>query len=649
MSKPIKNLKDLKEQMKIVIVGHVDHGKSTLVGRLFYETDSLPEGKYEQIKAQSERRGMPFEWSFLMDALQSERDQGITIDTTQIWFKTKKRDYVIIDAPGHKEFLKNMVSGAASSDAALLIIDAEEGVKEQSKRHGYLLHLLGVSQVAVAINKMDLVNYSEERYKQIVQEYTQYLASIGVVAKFFIPISARQGDLITAQSSNMPWYDGVSVMGALDAFDLPKEVADMPLRLPVQDVYKFDERRIIAGRIEAGKLRVGDEITFSPTNRSVKVKSIEAWEGYRNITPPTEAHAGMSVGITLSEQIFAERGHIASHNLSAPVLTNIFRGRIFWLGNESLQVGSKYKMKISTSEYDIVVKEIERVVDTSDLAIRGEGAREVPKNAVAEVVFKIRGLAALDEFEANHKTGRFVLVQDFRIQGGGIIDMQGFSNQRRDVTPISQNLFPVEEKIDYKARAIANGHMGGVIWFTGLSGSGKTTLALELEKRLFMRGYQVTTLDGDNIRSGLNSDLSFTDADRKENMRRVGEVASLFANAGTIVITALISPFKTERDSARVASGGDKFHSVYIKADVKTCKARDVKGLYAKAETGQIENFTGVSSPFEEPENPDLVVDTVNSSIDECVQQLVNYIDKNLVAPVNVMEEQQEEFQASGI
>ncbi len=620
-----------KEQLKIVIVGHVDHGKSTLIGRLFYDTDSLPEGKVEQIKASCVRRGMPFEYSFLLDALQAERDQGITIDTTQLWFKTEKRNYVIIDAPGHKEFLKNMVSGAANSEAAILVIDAKEGVKEQSRRHGYLLSLLGVSQIAVAVNKMDLVGYSEEKFREIEKQYTEYLAEIGVTPTFIIPISGREGDNITSNSKNMAWYKGPSILKALDGFAPKPNLENLPLRLPVQDVYKFDERRIIAGRIEAGSLKVGDDIVFSPSNRKVKINSIETWPPTK--TPATQAFAGQSVGITLSEQIFTERGQVVSHLENAPVLTNIFRGKIFWLGDEPIKEGKKYLIKINTSEYQAEVKTIERVVDTEDLSFTGK-KDEVQKNSVAEIVFRIRGLACVDEFASNAKTGRFVIVENYRTVGGGIIDLKGFADQRSKSQPKSDNLYPVESRIDPVRRAIANGHKGGVMWFSGLSGSGKTTIALALQQKLFEKGYQVFVLDGDNIRGGLSADLDFSKEGRSENIRRVGEVAALFAQAGVIVITAFISPYKEDRDKARVAAG-DAYHSIYIKADVETCKKRDPKGLYKKAIAGEIKNFTGINDKFDEPLNADLIIDTSKNSIDESVAKLMEYIESNLVKPVD--------------
>ncbi len=616
-----------KEQLKIVIVGHVDHGKSTLVGRLFYETDSLPDGQFEKVKKSCENRGMPFEWSFLTDALQSERDQGITVDTTQIWFKTPKRDYVIIDAPGHKEFLKNMISGAASSEAALLIIDAKEGVKEQSKRHGYLLHLLGVRQIAVAVNKMDLVGYDEKTFRDIEKEYTAYLKEIGVKPKFIIPISAREGDNIVKKSENMKWYKGPAITEALDQFHQLPSLAELPLRLPVQDVYKFDERRIIVGRIESGSLKVGDKIIFSPHNRVETIKSIEAWNSPQSDT----AYAGQSVGITLENQIFVERGNVASHVEKAPKLTNIFRAKLFWLSSTPLEAGKKYKLKLATATYPVEVKEVETVVNTDDLG-HSENKR-VEKSAVGEVIFRSRSLISLDDFVDNSNTGRFTILDGYDTVGGGIIDTTGFPDQRKKTAAKSQNITAVDFKITRQERELASGHKGGVLWFSGLSGSGKSTLANELQARLFRKGYNVYVLDGDNIRQGLNNDLGFSHKDRSENLRRVAEVAALFADAGTIVITSFISPYKKERDQAR-ASFPDNFHSVYIKASLKAAEERDPKGLYAKARKGEIKGFTGIDDVFEEPENSDLVIETESASIEQSIDNLLQYVDEHFVKPV---------------
>ena len=610
--------------LKIVIVGHVDHGKSTLVGRLIHDTGSLPEGKVETIRDMCDRRGMPFEWAFLMDALKSERDQGVTIDTSQIWFSTNHRKYVLIDAPGHKEFLKNMVSGAAHAEAAFLVIDAEEGVREQSRRHGYLLHLLGVRQVAVAVNKMDLVKYSKGRFDEIEAEIHTYLDEIGIAPIHIIPVSSREGDMIVNQSERMDWYEGPTVSQALDLFEAPVAPTDLPLRFPVQDVYKFDERRIIVGRVESGRLRVGDTLLISPTNKTVRVASIESWN---SPAPVLAASAGQSIGITLADQVFIERGQIASNVENLPVETNVFRARIFWLGRKPLIVGKTYRLKLATSHYNVVVQAIERVIDTGDLS--SAEAEKVERNAVAEVVLRSRGMMVLDEFVNNPAMGRFVLVDEYDAVGGGIISMEGYPDQRQSVTVKSTNIFSVNHRITPAARSASNGHRPGILWLTGLSGAGKSTIAVELERQLFLKGYHVYVMDGDNLRHGLCADLGFSPEDRTENIRRVGEMASLFADAGFIVITAFISPYRADRQRAR-AIRSEQFHEIYIKAGLEVCEKRDPKGLYKKARKGEIEMFSGISAPYEEPEEPECIVDTASLSVSESVAWVMEYIDTHL-------------------
>lgn len=599
------------------------------MGRLLYDTNSLPDGKFEAITASCKKRGMPFEWSFLMDALQTERDQGITIDTTQIWLKTPSRDVVIIDAPGHKEFLKNMITGAAQADAALVLIDAKEGIREQSKRHGYLLHLLGVSQIAVLVNKMDMVGYDEQVFRKIEAEYREYLASLGVTPTCFIPISARDGDEIKESSANMPWYNGDSVTQMLEKFEVARADESLPLRFPIQDIYKFDERRILVGRIESGALKVGDELLFSPSNTIAKVASIEEWGA--NILP-TSVSAGQSVGITLTDQIFVERGHIASHKENPPMLTNLFRARIFWLGRQPLELGKRYKIKLGTSEMMAEIKTIEHVIDSDTL--EKVPANKVERSNVAEIILRVRGLTVVDDFNVNPRLGRFVILQDYDVAGGGIINMDGFFDQRTSSPKSikSQNIFDVDFGVTPEQRSLANGHLGGILWFSGLSGSGKSTIAKLLQKRLFDKGYQVFVLDGDNIRKGLNRDLGFSAEDRAENLRRVGEVATLFAKAGMIVISAFISPLRDDRRAVR-GIAPNYFHNVHIKASLEACEKRDVKGLYAKARAGEIADFTGISAPFEEPNNPDITLDTENLSVEACVEQLLKYVDAQLVEP----------------
>jgi bifunctional enzyme CysN/CysC len=608
--------------LRVVFVGHVDHGKSTLVGRLIVETGSLADGKVEEIRAQCARRGMPFEWSFLLDALQAERDQGVTIDTTQIWIKTARRGYVIIDAPGHKEFLKNMVTGAASADAAILVIDAAEGVQEQSRRHGYVLHLLGVRQVAVAVNKMDLIGYDRTRFAAIEREIRAYLAALGVDPTAVIPVSGREGNNLTAPAATMPWYVGPALTVALDRFAAAAPAADLPLRFPIQDVYKFDERRVLAGRVESGRLSVGDALLFSPSNKTARVKTIEAWPASATAA---EARAGHSIGITIDQPLFIERGEWASHQVDAPIETDVCRARVFWLGRRPLAKGNGYTIKLATSEVQATIQSIDRVIDATTLASRP--GTTVERNEVAEVTLRFPALVALDDFTRLPRTGRFVMVEGYDIAGGGILSMDAYADQRALVTRRATNVERVEHRVTAAERTKRNGHPGTVVWLTGLSGSGKTTIAIELERRLFDQGCQVYVLDGDNLRHGLNADLGFSPEDRAENIRRVGEVAALMARAGFIVVTAFISPYRSDRERARRAAGGN-FHEIYVKASLAVCEGRDPKGLYKRARAGEIADFTGVSAPYEEPEAPELVVDTESISPKSSVDAVIEYLER---------------------
>ncbi|WP_434564243.1 GTP-binding protein [Thermoanaerobacterium thermosaccharolyticum] len=408
-----------RETLKIVVVGHVDHGKSTVIGRLLYDTKSLPEGAIEKVKRISKETGKPFEYAYLLDAFEEEQKQGITIDTTQIQFHTKKRDYVIIDAPGHVEFLKNMISGAANAEAALLVIDANEGVREQSKRHGYILSLLGIKKVYVLVNKMDLIDYSEEKFLDVKSDMDTFLKSINVFPQKYIPVSAFYGENIALRSKKMPWYKGDTVLDALDVFEKDKEIIDKPLRLPIQDVYKFDNRRIIAGRVESGVLNVGDEIVIYPSKRTSKIKSIEYWQ---EKDKTTKVEAGMSVGITLFDEFFYKRGEfITRKDDEAPLVGDTFKANIFWMGENRLTINKRYKLKLVTQETECEIAAINKVIDASTL-FSNDNAKEVNTNEVAEVVIRTKDKICFDEFRNNHVTGRFVIVDGYDISGGGIIN-----------------------------------------------------------------------------------------------------------------------------------------------------------------------------------------------------------------------------------
>lgn len=609
------------QQMGVVIVGHIDHGKSTVIGRLLHDTDSLEVGKIEDIKATCEKRNVPFEWSFVLDAFQAERDQAITIDTTQIFFSTAARNYVIIDAPGHREFLKNMISGAAQADAAVLVVDASEGIQEQTKRHAYMLHLLGMKQVCVVVNKMDKIKYDEAGFNKVVKETIDYLKTLDLTPEEIIPIAAREGDMMAIRGNNMPWYKGKTLIEALDGFAVSSPSVDLPLRFPVQDVYRFEEERILVGRIESGTIKKGDSILFSPTNEKATVTSIENWP---NKTSKDQASAGESIGITLDDRIFVERGHIGSHDQNMPMLSNVFKANIFWLSNNPLKIGNTYKVRYGTVEASVTVQSIDMMVDTGTLE-KHEDASEVKRNDVAEITLRARDMLPLDAHDQNDKLGRVVMYEGYDVVGGGLINMEGCPDQRQSAEPKSKNIYKVSHSVTPDMRAKRFGHYGGVFWFTGLSGSGKSTLAVAVEKAIFERGMNVYVLDGDNVRYGLNSDLGFSPEDRTENIRRVGEVSALQANAGTILLSAFISPYQEDRDRARAAAP-QSFHEIHVKADLKTCEGRDPKGLYKKARKGEIKEFTGIDSPYEAPINPDLVVDTANNDIDTCVEQIIDYV-----------------------
>lgn len=521
-----------QEHLNIVIVGHVDHGKSTLLGRLFADTGSLPEGKLEKVRGICERQGKEFEYAFLFDAFLEEQEQGITIDTARTFFQWKDRQYIIIDAPGHKEFLKNMISGAARAEAALLLIDAQEGVKEQSKKHGYLLSLLGVRQVAVVVNKMDLVGYRQDVFEAIEKEYRAFLTQLNVSPERFVPVSAKLGENIATRSRVMPWYTGPTVLDTLGLFRKETEREHQPLRFPVQDVYKFDARRILAGRIAAGLVKVGDRLVFSPSNKTANVKSIEAF----NVEPvPTQAKAGQSTGITLDEQIFVERGEIASYPDAAPLVSTVFRCNLFWMGRRPLETGKRYALRLATREVECEVETIHRIIDAGDLDAR-QTQTTVGKNEVAELTIRTKLPLAFDLYSDFEATGRFVLVDQYDVSGGGIItesvrDAQTVLREearRRDIAWVKGDVGPDDRARHY-------GHRAALILLTGGPPSDKSFLARRLEVRLVADSRHTYLLDGGNLRRGLDTDLA--EEDGAEMVRRFGEVARLLIDTGLIVVS----------------------------------------------------------------------------------------------------------------
>jgi bifunctional enzyme CysN/CysC len=589
--------------LRIVVVGHVDHGKSTLIGRLLHDADALPEGRVAQVQKSSDARGVGFEWSFVIDALQAERDQGITIETSRLSFTTERRRIEIIDAPGHGEFLRNMVTGAASADAAIAVIDVREGAVAQARRHIFLLSLLGVRKVVVAVNKMDAVGWDRDAFERVAAETRSYLAELALKPVAILPISARGGDNIWTASEAADWHDGTSLRDALDALEPVPATADRPLRLAVQDVYRDGERRIIAGRVESGRVKVGDELAFLPGGQRARVATIEGWNEQ---VPRIAAVAGQSVALTLDQKLFVARGHLAVAAGTAPDSTRRVRVRAFWLLPKPLEAGAELRLRVATSEYRVTVAQIERAIDVETL-LPAEAATIV-SGQIADLVLESAEPMLLDIAADIAPTGRGVLVDGHDVAGGCLV-IDRLTARARRVAARRNDLRPPPELLTQARRTGKSGHVGGVLWLTGLSGSGKSTLALALEEQLFEAGWRAVVLDGDRVRGGLSADLGFAPEDRTENVRRVAETAKLLAESGLLAIVALISPERAQRALAR-SIVGDAFREIYVEADLATCAARDPKGLYARAKARKLTGFTGIDSAYEPPLVPDLVVDT---------------------------------------
>ncbi|MEO8200432.1 MAG: GTP-binding protein [Gemmatimonadota bacterium] len=557
--------------MNIVIGGHVDHGKSTIIGRLMADTHSLPEGKLEQIKALCERTAKPFEYAFLLDALKDEQAQGITIDSARVFFKTAKRDYIIIDAPGHIEFLKNMVTGASRAEAALLVIDAKEGVQENSRRHGYMMSMLGIRQIAVLVNKMDLVNYDQKVFDQIVTEYTAFLTQLKVVPAAFIPVAGREGENITEKSRAMPWYRGNTVLEMLDAFRTEAQPTEASFRMPVQDVYKFtkqgDDRRIIAGTIETGTVSVGDEVVFYPSGKKSRVKAIEGF----NRAPATSAEAGQAAGFTMQEQIYVARGEMATLSTQPrPKVTTRLKVNLFWLGKNALVTKKDYLLKLGTARVPMRLEEVHRVIDASDLSTKDQKQR-IDRNDVAECTIKLNRAIAFDLADEIAATSRFVVIDDFEIRGGGII---------REALPDRQTW--VRDKVllrNYKweassvppeRRAEKYNQRSTLLLITGDQETDRKSLAKSLESRLFEDGKVVYFLGIGNVLYGVDADIERKEVNRQEHMRRLAEVANLMLDAGVILIVSAAELTQEDLEVIKATVEPERIETVWVGDQVTT-------------------------------------------------------------------------------
>ncbi len=526
------------EQMNLVIVGHVDHGKSTLIGRLLADTDSLPDGKLEQVKKVCEINSKPFEYAFLLDALKDEQSQGITIDSARCFFKSNKRHYIIIDAPGHIEFLKNMVTGAARAEAAILLIDADEGVQENSKRHGYLLSMLGIKQILVAVNKMDLVNYDESVFERVKKEYTAFLKEINVEPKSFIPISAREGDFIVGASDKMPWYTGMSILEHMDDLEKEQKKEEKALRFPLQDIYKFteknDDRRIFAGTVQTGTLAVGDDVVFYPSGKTSKVKTIESF----NTEPKTQVSVGEATGITLETQIYVKPGEIMCRaNELACKVGSSFKAHLFWLGKVPLVKDKQYKLKIGTAQATVLLKDVIHVLDASNLDQNNEKTK-VERHDVAECIFVTQKPIAFDLSSDVEVTGRFVIVDDYEIAGGGIITSESVEEESLlELYKAARDGSWVRGHIENRDRLYK--HKARVILISSDASLDRVALAKQLEATLFEQGKAVYSMGLPNLLSGVATDLKHVPNSREEQIRRLGEMAHAFTDAGLIFISTV--------------------------------------------------------------------------------------------------------------
>ncbi len=517
-----------REKMNLVVVGHVDHGKSTLVGRLLADTGSLPDGRIEKVKKVCERQGKRFEWAFLLDALEAEQEQGITIDAARIFFKTARRDYILLDAPGHIEFLKNMVTGAARAEAAVLLIDANEGVRENSRRHGYLMSMLGVRNVVVAVNKMDLVGFDPKVFQAIRDEYLAFLSTTGLVPRHFVPVAARDGVNLVGRGAEMGWYGGPTVLEAVDGFEKAPSLEDQPLRLPIQDVYKFnargDDRRIFAGRVEAGTLRVGDRLVFHPSGKRTRVKTLEAFPRVEPL--PQAAAAGASAGFTVSEELFVERGELATREGdAAPAVSTRLRVSLFWLGRQPMVKERTYLLKLGTKAVPCRIESIERVIDASE-ALSSRDPTHVGKNDVAELVLATRSPVAFDLSGGVEPTSRFVVVDGFEIAGGGIVREALEGEQRGDGGGERWKRGAVTRAM----REQRQGHRAALVLLSGDRGTGKAAYAQALETALFDRGVQTYLLDAYDLSEELGGEAELV-------LRRYADVVRLLLDAGHVVIS----------------------------------------------------------------------------------------------------------------
>jgi len=608
-----------KTLLRFITCGSVDDGKSTLIGRLLYDSHMLFDDQLSAIEKDSQKwgtQGDQIDFALLVDGLAAEREQGITIDVAYRFFSTENRKFIVADTPGHEQYTRNMVTGASTADAAIVMIDGRKGMLPQTCRHSFIAHLLGIEHLLIAVNKMDLVNYDQSIFNSICQQYQDFAKRLDIKNVIYLPISAFKGDNITSLSPKMPWYQGPTLMQYLESVPVQSKTNQTkPLRIPIQWVNRPNlDFRGFTGTIASGALKVGDQIQVQPSGKHSNIAQIIATEGECQ-----EAVAGQAITFTLTDEIDISRGDVITHSDAPAEVADQFEATIIWMHEEPLLPGRQYWLKIGAQTVTATVTSIKYEVNINTL--EHLAANHLNLNSITHCNLNLDRPIPFDPYSENRQTGGFILIDRINNNtvGAGLIN---FALRR------SHNIYIQNIDINKAARAKLKHQTPKVIWFTGLSGSGKSTIANLVEKQLHQLGMHTYLLDGDNIRHGLNKDLGFTDEDRVENIRRIGEVAKLIVDAGLIVLTAFISPFRSERKMVRELFAAGEFIEVFIDTPLELAEERDPKGLYKKARTGQLKNFTGIDSPYESPENPEIILKTSQNSAEELAMEICRYLQK---------------------
>jgi len=614
--------------LRFTTAGSVDDGKSTLIGRLLYDTNAITDDKLAEIRRHTRRNDDALELALLTDGLRAEREQGITIDVAYRYFATPNRKFIIADTPGHEQYTRNMVTGASTAELAVELVDARSGVSPQTRRHAFVASLLRIPYMIVAVNKMDLVDYSEARFREIVAEFEAFAENLDVPDIAYIPISALKGDNVVHASSEMPWYDGATLLHRLETANPRADRNQIDFRFPVQTVLRpHQDFRGMAGTIASGKIRPGEEVVVLPGGHTARVASIVTLDGEQD-----EAGPGTPVVLTLDRELDVGRGSMIARTRNRPETTRQLDADLCWMDETAMRRDRPYVLQHTTHQTQAYVSKVIYRIDVTTM--HREAADGLALNEIGRVELETAAPLAIDPYKMNRTTGSFILLDPDtnRTVAAGMIrgvaeDVSPYGQAPTAESSVSPNVVWEDLNVPRVQREARNGHKGAVLWLTGLSGSGKSTIARALDTRLYERGCQTMLLDGDNVRHGLNGDLGFTARDRTENIRRVGEVARLFFEQGTLTLCTFVSPYQKDRDRVRALLPDGRFLEIAVDCPVEVCKERDPKGLYARAEAGDIPHFTGLSSPYEAPENPEITVHTDTTSVDACVNHIIEALD----------------------